>query len=650
MSAQSWSTTASLNVSVGGVGIGENAARANMNDMGRSIMAEAKGGFQEAVSAKSAGALGDGSTADGAAVRSVTAGMGTTGGRMWFPKGVYILNASGAQVMPLNAPISIDGEGSGLVTLNPSSATYADNTLIVDPNILYSHSHLTYSGFALHSNVNGKRVGNIGIYISTQSAGKNAEYLTVRDVIVGEGISHALYHLNDGGANSNGAWYGGQVVNSALKGGVKLENSGDSITFDSCVLSGYNGKLGMDVSLVTGATGPYVERTNITNSAGAIRHKAGSRFIYRGLNIENFDAGASVTGSIATTVLTVTAVSTTTPGALAVGQFISGTGVTTGTYITAFGTGTGGTGTYTVSVSQTVAATTITATGGTRANNAGAVVNLSGETAISVGGSFTGSLVSKFSNSDAGMLLRVGRVRGTVIQDNTFLSGSAAGAVVTGSIAATTLTVTAITSGTLLVGQFISGTGVTAGSYITALGTGTGGTGTYTVSVASAAGSTTITASVIGILIENTAEDVRIGPNQFNASVSPQVYDQGSGTAGVVKTLTLVNGWVAFSATVAAGKFIKSPGDGLVHVYGSIKSGTVADGTTIATLPTGFLPSETIRVPVVYKTTVPATTIAWLYVATDGTIKCEGLTGTAAELTFNFSFPEADLANAVSAE
>lgn len=67
---------------------------------------------------------------------------------------------------------------------------------------------------------------------------------------------------------------------------------------------------------------------------------------------------ASVTGSIATTTLTVTAVAS---GTLRIGSVLSGTGVTAGTTITAFGTGTGGTGTYTVSASQTVSSTTITA-------------------------------------------------------------------------------------------------------------------------------------------------------------------------------------------------------------------------------------------------------------------------------------------------
>lgn len=68
-------------------------------------------------------------------------------------------------------------------------------------------------------------------------------------------------------------------------------------------------------------------------------------------------------------------------------------------------------------------------------------------------------------------------------------------AVVTGSIATTVLTVTAVTSGTLSVGQTISGSGVTAGTKITAYGTGTGGTGTYTVDTSQTASSTTITAS-----------------------------------------------------------------------------------------------------------------------------------------------------------
>lgn len=69
---------------------------------------------------------------------------------------------------------------------------------------------------------------------------------------------------------------------------------------------------------------------------------------------------AQFTGSISGTTLTVSSMAY---GSVVVGQTISGTGVTGGTTITAYGTGVGGTGTYTVSSSQTVSSTTITATG-----------------------------------------------------------------------------------------------------------------------------------------------------------------------------------------------------------------------------------------------------------------------------------------------
>jgi len=67
--------------------------------------------------------------------------------------------------------------------------------------------------------------------------------------------------------------------------------------------------------------------------------------------------------------------------------------------------------------------------------------------------------------------------------------------VVTGSIALFVLTVTAVTSGVLSIGQIISGTGVTAGTRIVGFLTGTGGVGTYTVDKSQAVLSTTITAT-----------------------------------------------------------------------------------------------------------------------------------------------------------
>ena len=68
-------------------------------------------------------------------------------------------------------------------------------------------------------------------------------------------------------------------------------------------------------------------------------------------------------------------------------------------------------------------------------------------------------------------------------------------AVVTGSIALFVLTVTAVTSGTLSIGQVISGTGVTAGTRIVAFVSGFGGTGTYTLDKSQTVASTTISAT-----------------------------------------------------------------------------------------------------------------------------------------------------------
>lgn len=86
--------------------------------------------------------------------------------------------------------------------------------------------------------------------------------------------------------------------------------------------------------------------------------------------------GAAFTGAIAGTELTVSAVAS---GTLAVGDVISGTGVTAGTEITALGTGTGGTGTYTVSVSQTVTSGSLTTADGTATNFVAASAGAAGE-------------------------------------------------------------------------------------------------------------------------------------------------------------------------------------------------------------------------------------------------------------------------------
>lgn len=83
-----------------------------------------------------------------------------------------------------------------------------------------------------------------------------------------------------------------------------------------------------------------------------------------------------------------------------------------------------------------------------------------------------------------------------------------------GSVSGTTLTVTATLSGDpLQLGQFIGGTGVTAGSYVTAFGTGSGGAGTYTLSASSSAtGAITVFAAGNSYLSDPSPMSLGVGP------------------------------------------------------------------------------------------------------------------------------------------
>ena len=72
---------------------------------------------------------------------------------------------------------------------------------------------------------------------------------------------------------------------------------------------------------------------------------------------------------------------------------------------------------------------------------------------------------------------------------------SADSAVFTGSISGTTMTVSAVTSGTIKRYSSVVGTGVAVPTFITALGTGTGGVGTYIVDTSQTVGSTTMTST-----------------------------------------------------------------------------------------------------------------------------------------------------------
>ncbi len=166
-------------------------------------------------------------------------------------------------------------------------------------------------------------------------------------------------------------------------------------------------------------------------------------------NVTGQSVSGVFTGSITAGVLTVSAVGS---GALAVGQVVTGAGIPPGTYIASLGTGTGGDGTYNLA-------------------------NLDGTTIANV----TSQAVDTFG-----------------VQETNFfvMQSTDTPAVVTGSIAGNILTVTAVASGILASGQYLTGTSVVANTQIlyqiTATGAA-GGDGTYFVTQPQTVASETLT-------------------------------------------------------------------------------------------------------------------------------------------------------------
>lgn len=104
-------------------------------------------------------------------------------------------------------------------------------------------------------------------------------------------------------------------------------------------------------------------------------------------------------------------------------------------------------------------------------------------------------LIETFSNQNL-MIPYITEIIHTLVGGTyqyTIGQGGTIGGAFTGSITGTTLTVTAVASGNIALGQYVSGAGVASGTQITQFLTGAGGTGTYTINVNQAVGSIAMT-------------------------------------------------------------------------------------------------------------------------------------------------------------
>jgi hypothetical protein len=129
----------------------------------------------------------------------------------------------------------------------------------------------------------------------------------------------------------------------------------------------------------------------------------------------------------------------------------------------------------------------------------------------------------------------------------TWRISSPSAAVFTGSISGTTLTVTAITNGTIAINQALFGVNVSQATVITALGTGTGGIGTYTINQSQSVASTQMNSATVGAVVTGdisgttltvsavTSGTLTVGQTIQGSTVTAQtiITALGTGTGGV---------------------------------------------------------------------------------------------------------------------
>ena len=162
---------------------------------------------------------------------------------------------------------------------------------------------------------------------------------------------------------------------------------------------------------------------------------------------------------------------------------------------------------------------------------------------------------------------------------------------VTGSIAGTVLTVSAVGTGALCPGMVISGTGIVPNTTIASFGTATGGTGTYNVNVSQTVVSTTITTpnhatlTVGGTVTGNFAVGQVISGSNVTTGSTIMALISGAGVAG---TYGVTSSYTASSTAITATGsmlIVSAVGSGALGIDDLITGAGVTANTSI----TGFI-------------------------------------------------------------
>ena len=388
-------------------------------------------------------------------------------------------------------------------------------------------------------------------------------------------MANADYTLSNFNGTSDEARNAILVVsgtNSAIRKIIAPQNQSKLYTVFNNTTGGYAITIGAPtgtlVTIPSGATVPVY--TDGVNFYTAMSGASGDWSVGGNLNVTGntavsgslyaYTAATSTASSISGTTLTIGGTLT---GTFFVGQIISGSGVTSGTIITAYVSGSGGAGTYTVSQSQTVSSTAINGAAGVSLVNPYTPNSLTTGGAISVGttlavaqdASFNGTGEIKLPvgttsqraalptygmfryNSTTNQFEGYNSVSGTTISTITFVT--------------TTATLTTATSHGLSTGSVVTISGASPSAYNGTFSITVTGTTTFTYTMLSNPGAN---ATVVGSYTTGYWGQVGGG-----AQAQGVVYENGQTIAANYKMTTGNNGESVGPITVNSGVTVTIP-------------------------------------------------------------------------------------------
>jgi hypothetical protein len=258
-----------------------------------------------------------------------------------------VLTLAQLQALSGSLVIALDGVTFTVPSVSLSAATSFSSGADIIESALAGVAPSTAS---VTGSIGGVVTASAGAEFTGTGSGTN---LTVASI---SGVLHPGAQLSGTGIPS-GTYIVSQTSGTAGSNGVYVTNHATTSSGDAIVATSNT----LDVTAVSSGTvhaTDVVSGTGVTAGTTIVAQLSGSPGGIGLYVINSFQQFDSVSVTSLSSVLNVTAVGS---GTLEVGALLAGTNVTSGTVITAQGTGSGGTGTYTLSDSSTTVSETITA-------------------------------------------------------------------------------------------------------------------------------------------------------------------------------------------------------------------------------------------------------------------------------------------------